>query len=99
MTKGECEWPYDVGRVKAWQVCDEDIVAAYTWEDAVDYWVKNYDGDSDLVPDEWQPVDLGMQHFRDASHHDAGKCSLYESILEQAKEKGPFPFVVSSTEF
>jgi hypothetical protein len=96
-TPGEAGSPGDAidrARIRAWQVSDEDIVGAETWEQAIAYATK------DLGLDEWNldepcEVDLSMTLRRDAEDPKSEVITLAQVIAESLW----FPCLLCSTEY
>jgi hypothetical protein len=83
----------DRTKIRAWQVCDEDIVAAETWDEAIRWHVKEYGSDVDENGDEPDEVPLTKTIWRDEEK--TGRITLAQVIAECDS----FPCVICSTEW
>jgi hypothetical protein len=81
--------------LKAWQVCDEDIVAAETWEEACAYHSREYGSDLDDLGDEPEEADQSRTMLREAMDGSSERITIAQAIAECTS----FPCTVCSTEW
>jgi hypothetical protein len=87
--------PVDRSKIRAWQVCEEDIVAAETWEEAIAYHVREMGSDREDLDDEPNEVPLTKSMRREAWDGESQRITLRQAIAEAAH----FPCLLCSTEF
>lgn len=84
------------GPIRAWQVCEEDIIAARTAEDAIAYAMRELGADRSDLYDPPDEIDLNGTMQADAEDASKGRITYAQAIAEVTTS---FPCLLASTEY
>jgi len=83
----------DRSRIHAWQVCDEDVVGAETWEEAITWYVRETGIDRDNLYAVPKEVPLTKTLWSDETR------TLRITYAQSIADASTFPSILSTTEF